>query len=166
MEHNEANSIGNLLPNLSFLFTSENRIMKNLLIALVAVALMPSVSFAGGNNNGGGSKNNGTIKVVNNGSTDLLVVLRPSQTLKNQVSSGDPNALTTFNSQGGKRIAPGHSYTFRNVRSGSIEIGLLYLDDNGDPGVFGLETVTVSNRQNLVLNVSGDATDSPVIDQQ
>lgn len=134
--------------------------MKNVLIALLAVALLPSISIAGGN---GGSKSNGSVRVVNDGDTDLLVILKPSATLKTQVTNNDPNALTTFNREGGKRIAPGLSFTFRNVRSGTIEIGTLFLDDNGDPGTFGLNNITVKANKTLVLRVSGDATASPVI---
>jgi hypothetical protein len=90
--------------------------MRTLFIAVLAVALAPSLALAGG-----GSKPNSTVKVKNNGTDTLAVIVDPNSNVQTSLSSGTLNTQTFLNA-GGRFVGPSGTATFGGLRAGSHSV--------------------------------------------
>lgn len=126
--------------------------MKNFLIALVALALVPAAVEAGG---GGGGKANAKIKVTNNGTDVLLVILD-----KTDAQIGAFADLDAFLAAGGKAIDAGGNATFTGLKAGNHGVAAAYTDG----AFFGaISRVVIHSKSGRTDNVSatGDSFAAP-----
>lgn len=124
--------------------------MRTLLIAVLALAVAPSMAFAGG---GGGTKASGTIEVTNNSQTgeQLAVIL--------DANASDFDDEQEFLDAGGRIIGPGETARFTNVRTGNHRLSVAFIDDlTGEPGTpTTRNNVNVTRGKTLRFRVNGTA---------
>jgi hypothetical protein len=137
--------------------------MRNLLLALAAVVLAPSLALAGG-----GTKATGTIVVHSTGSLTtgqvIGVIIDPPASL-------DPNTATQaqFTAAGGKFITgatANETLTFKNLKAGNHTIVAFAATNNGTSTTLGTivtKSVSISNGQTLNYNVSADASNTTTL---
>src|SRR5437773_9271043 len=123
--------------------------MRSFLIALLALSVGPSVALAGG-----GTKQNGTIKVTNNGTDMLAVIVDPSASIQTSLSGGTL-AASTFLSAGGRFVGPGGVATVGGVRTGTHTVVAAYVSGTtGGSTVGTLRTLSVTVNKGKTTNVT------------
>ena len=137
--------------------------MRNLFLAIAALALLPSLALAGG-----GSKANATIAVHSNGTLQtgqvIGVIVDPPASL-------DPNTATQaqFTAAGGKFItgaSANETLTFKNLKAGTHTVVAFAATTTGSTTTIGTVTsqsVTLSKGQTLNLYVSADASNTTTL---
>jgi len=90
--------------------------MRTLLAIVLALALAPSIALAGG-----GSKPNSTVRVKNSGSNTLAVIVDPSSSVSNSLSSGTLSTQS-FVRAGGQFVGPGGTATIGGLKAGSHSV--------------------------------------------
>lgn len=123
--------------------------MRSFLVAVLALALAPSMALAGG-----GSKQTGTVKVTNNGTEQLAVIANPSASIQAALASGTLDQAT-FTAAGGRIIGPGGVATFSNLKAGNNTIAAAYVSGT-DIGAVASTPVTV--QKGKTVNVSATET--------
>ena len=127
--------------------------MKNMMVALVALALLPAVSFAGG-----GSKGvNTTIRVVNNGSNRLAVIV-------DAPAGFDPkkNTVSQFTAAGGKIIEVGGTLDVK-AKSGDHKFGASFVSDSGVIGRNATEKKSIPTNSTVTATVLGNFPFAPTV---
>ena len=127
--------------------------MRTLVLALLALVLVPSLAQAGGS---GGTKQTGRVTVRNNGDEQLGVIL----------DSTLPITATAeqFRNAGGRFVEPGQSVTFSNQKAGNHSVSAFFVNDTtGTPGAPATRQVTTRNGQTVNLSVSGNSSTGATI---
>jgi hypothetical protein len=125
--------------------------MRTLLMALLALSLAPSVGLAGG-----GSKQVGTIKVTNNGSDMLAVIVDPSSNVQASLNGGTLDAQTFF-SAGGQLIGPRGVAVFGGKRTGAHTVVAAYVSGaSSGSTVSEVSTQSVNVSKGKTVNVSAN----------
>lgn len=126
--------------------------MRTILVAFFVLALAPSIAIAGG-----GTKQIGTVRVRNNGSDTLAVVVDPSASLETSLSSGTLDAHT-FLKAGGQFVGPGGTATFGGVRAGSHTVAAGFVSGTSagsNVATLAEQSVTVKKGKTLTLSATG-----------
>jgi hypothetical protein len=118
--------------------------MKNFLLVLVALALVPSLALAGG-----GTKASGVINVKNNGGLVMGVIVDPPATL-------DPNTATQaqFTAAGGKFVNAGATGSFTKLANGKHKVVVFQVNGTaiGPVGSKSYDLVKGANVINVVVS--------------
>jgi len=126
--------------------------MRTVLVALLALALAPSIAMAGG-----GMKQIGTVRVKNNGSDTIAVVVDPSANLQTSLSSGTLDASTLLKA-GGQFVGPGGTATFGGVRAGAHTVAAAFVSGTSagsNVSTVASQSVTVKKGKTLTLSATG-----------
>lgn len=125
--------------------------MKNLLIAAVALALLPAPVFAGG-----GTKNATQLQVTNNSNGTVAVLIDNNVTTNAQLIN---LSNAQFRARGGFFLNAGESATI-NLRAGNhrIRAAVLNATTNRVEAAGRIGTVNVNVRQNQTTRVAIDGT--------
>ena len=126
--------------------------MKNFLIALIVLAVLPVTAYAGGGS-GGGTKKNSTLKVSNKSLNKTLGVILDKV-------PATPITLAAFQAAGGVLIDPSSTKTFQ-LKSGSHTIYAAYVDAADAPGVAGSQNVSLGKNKTVTVEVTGDEFSGP-----
>jgi hypothetical protein len=131
--------------------------MRTLLIALFIFTLVPSFAQANGNGNGGGTKPTAAIKVRNNGSQMLAVIVDPSDDILDDL---DARRLTTtdFILAGGRFVPRNGSTTFGGLQSGPHTVVAAFVSNvsnNATVSTAGSAEVTLNNGQTQTVTFTG-----------
>lgn len=128
--------------------------MKNMLVALVALALLPATTFAGGGTKGTNSK-----LVINNlnGSQRLAIIV-------DAPAGFDPkkNTVSQFTNAGGKIIEAGGSLTL-NLKEGKHQFGAAFVNSNGQIGKNFTNSYNLPKNSTTTVDVSGAYPEAPTI---
>jgi len=127
--------------------------MRTFLIALVALSVAPSMAVAGG-----GSKQVGTVKVKNNGTDTLAVVVDPSSNIQTSLSSGTLSA-SQFLAAGGRFVGPGGTATIGGLRTGTHNVVAAYVSGTSSGSTVGTTSdlsVTVNKGKTTSVTATGD----------
>jgi len=123
--------------------------MRTLVVAVLALSLAPSVALAGG-----GSKQNGTVKVTNNGSDTLAVIVDPSTSIQNSLSGGTLSA-SSFLAAGGRFVGPGGVAVIGGLRTGAHNVVAGYVSGTSSGSTVGtLSTLSATVKKGKTTNVS------------
>jgi hypothetical protein len=137
--------------------------MRNLILAVAAVMLLPTMALAGG-----GSKANGSIAVHSNGTLQtgqvIGVIVDPPASL-------NPNTATQaqFTAAGGKFItgaSANETLTFNNLKAGNHTVVAFAATTSGTTtniGTIVTQKVNVSKGQTVNLYASGDASNTTTL---
>jgi hypothetical protein len=127
--------------------------MKNMLVALLALALLPATTFAGGGTKGITS----SLTVKNNGSDRLAVIL-------DAPAGFDPkkNTVAQFTAAGGKIVEVGGSITI-NIKEGTHKFGAAYVSAAGVIGRNYTESRNVPKNTVIQASVIGNAPFTPTV---
>jgi len=109
---------------------------------------------------GGGSKQTGTVRVTNNGSDQLAVIVDPSGTIQTSLAGGTLDA-STFTSAGGQFIGPGGTAVFSNVRAGTHTVAAAFISGTtagSDIGTVASTSVNVKKGQTINLSATESGT--------
>jgi hypothetical protein len=123
--------------------------MRTLLIALLALSVTPSIVDANGGSKGGGTKPTASIRVRNNGSNTLAVIVDPSTSIQNALSAGTLNT-SSFLQAGGRFVGRSGSTTFGGLQAGSHTVAAAYVSNtsnNANVSSVGTADVTVDRGQ-------------------
>jgi hypothetical protein len=124
--------------------------MRTLLIALVALSVAPSMAIAGG-----GSKQGGTVKVTNNGTDTLAVIVDPSSSISNSLASGTLSA-SQFLGAGGRFVGPGGVATIGGLKAGTHNVVAAYVSGTSSGSTVGtVSDLSVTVNKGKTTNVSG-----------
>jgi len=126
--------------------------MRTLIIAVLALAVAPSLAFAGG-----GSKPNSTVKVRNNGTDTLAVIVDPSSNVQTSLSSGTLNTQT-FLSAGDRFVGPSGSATFGGLRAGSHTVVAAFVSGTSSGSsiaTVGSTTVNATKGKTVTVTATG-----------
>jgi hypothetical protein len=136
--------------------------MRTLLVAVLALALAPTLAEAGG-----GSKPNSNVRVQNQSSDTLGVAVDPSTNLQNTFNStAGVTSTGQFTRLGGKIVGPNASITIP-VRAGTHTISATLFGNSSTTGITSdlvtSQTVTVSKGKTATVTISGNAGTAPTI---
>src|SRR6266496_2148841 len=113
--------------------------MRTLVVALLALSLAPSAVLAGG-----GSKQIGTIKVTNNGTDTLVVIVDPSANIQTSLSGGTLDASKIL-SAGGRFVGQGGIATIGGLRTGAHTVVAAYVSGTSGGSTVGtVSTLSVN----------------------
>ena len=120
--------------------------MKNFLLVLVALALVPSLALAGG-----GTKAAGVINVKNSGGLVAGVIVDPPANL-------DPNTATQaqFTAAGGKFVNAGATGVFTKLKAGNHTVVVFQVNGTAI-GPIGAKTYNLGQAKTLNVEVTFDA---------
>ena len=107
---------------------------------------------------GGGSKQNGTVKVTNNGSDTLAVIVDPSTSVQNSLSGGTLNA-STFLGAGGRFVGPGGVATIGGLKTGAHAVVAAYVSGTtggSTVGTVSTSSVNVNKGKTTSVRATGD----------
>lgn len=127
--------------------------MRNLVVAFVALALLPASAYAGGGTKGASSK----VTVNNHGSDRLAVIL-------DAPANFDPkkNTVSQFTAAGGKIIEGGGSLTIQ-VKEGKHQFGAAYVSSAGVIGKNFTQNYNVPKNNTILVDVVGDYPSTPTV---
>ena len=131
--------------------------MKNMILALVMVALVPTLALAGGGSKGGSTSN---IEFTNDGAQRLGVLI-------DAPAGFDPKkaTLSEFRAQGGRFLDPGESTIYDKLKSGRHKIGAAFLFINqAKVGINATRSVTVPKKGTVQVGVTGNELAAPTLD--
>ena len=128
--------------------------MRTFLIALLVLSLAPKIAVAGG----GGSKQTGTVKVTNNGSDTLAVIVDPSSNIQTSLSNGTLSA-SQFLGAGGRFVGPSGTATIGGLRTGTHNVVAAYVSGTTSGSTVGTTSdlsVTVNKGKATNVTATGD----------
>jgi hypothetical protein len=129
--------------------------MRTLLIALLSLSLVPSIADAnGGNGGGGGTKPTALIKVRNNGTSMLAVIVDPPSNIASALSAGNLST-SSFVSAGGRFVGRGGTTVFGGLRAGTHTVAGAYVSNASNSAtVSSADSADVSISQGKSVNVT------------
>jgi len=123
--------------------------MRTFLIGLLVLSLAPSAALAGG-----GAKQVGTVKVANNGSDTLAVIVDPSASVQNSLSSGTLST-STFLAAGGRFVGPSGVATIGGLRTGAHTVVAAYISGTSSGSTVGtVSTLSTTVNKGKTKNVT------------
>ena len=103
--------------------------MRTLLVSLLALSLVPSIADANGN--GGGTKPTAGIKVRNNGSNTLAVIVDPPSDIQADLDAGTM-ITSEFLIAGGRFVGRNGSTTFGGLQAGTHTVMAVYVSNTSN----------------------------------
>jgi len=126
--------------------------MRTLLIALLSLSLVPSIADANGG--GGGTKPTASVKVRNNGTSMLAVIVDPSSNVLNALSAGNLST-SSFLSAGGRFVGRGGTTVFGGLQAGAhVVVGAYVSTASNSATVSSVDSADVSVNQGKSVNVT------------
>ncbi len=133
--------------------------MRAFIITLLALSLVPAFANANGSGGGGGggTKPSSSVRVRNNGTNTLAVIVDPSQSIQDALDAGTLNT-STFLSAGGRFVGRGGSTTFGGLQAGTHTVAAAYVSNTSNSATVstaGSVDVNVNQRQTANVTATG-----------
>ena len=126
--------------------------MRTLLVVVLALAVAPSSALAWG-----GTKPNSTVRVKNNGTDTLAVIVDPSASILSSLNGGTLNTQA-FVKAGGQFVGKSGTATIGGLKAGSHSVTAAYVSGTANGSTVGTTdsaTVNLAKGKTTTLTATG-----------
>jgi hypothetical protein len=130
--------------------------MRTLAVTLFVLSLVPAIADANGSG-GGGTKPTSSVRIRNNGSNTLAVIVDPSPSIQDALEAGTLST-STFLSAGGRFVGRNGSTTFGGLRAGAHTAVAAFVSSTSNSATVstvGAAEANVARNQTVTFTATG-----------